>query len=115
MVHGNIAAQLMTCSSPGTCRCSGTSVTLFHSKQSHDCGPVRLMAYTSSRARWILYNSHASALKHEALGYDPRRTLVIPNGFDCSAFRPMPNSASIRNELGYRRVPLIGWSPGSIR
>jgi len=44
------------------------------------------------------------------LGYDPRRTLVIPNGFDCSAFRPDAEArASIRNELGLSDgVPLIG-------
>ncbi|HYL35399.1 MAG TPA: glycosyltransferase [Bryobacteraceae bacterium] len=71
---------------------------------------VRLMAYVSSRPRWILYNSHASALQHEALGYDPRRTVVIPNGFDCSAFRPDAEArAAIRNELGLSDgVPLIG-------
>ena len=111
MVHGNIAAQLMTVLLP---RDVPVLWNVRHSlpfpNNPMTAALVRLMAYTSSRARWILYNSHASALKHEALGYDPRRTLVIPNGFDCSAFRPDAEArASIRNELGLSDgVPLIG-------
>lgn len=36
----------------------------------------------------ILYNTHASAEQHTAMGYAPNKTLVIANGFDTQFFRP---------------------------
>lgn len=33
-----------------------------------------------------------SARQHEDIGYHPAKTVVIPNGIDCSLFRPRPES-----------------------
>jgi len=49
----------------------------------------------------IVYNSYASAGKHEALGYLRRKRIVIPNGFDTQRFKPSPESRiALRKELG---------------
>lgn len=47
---------------------------------------------------------------HEALGYDPGKTLVIPNGFDPRKFRPDPEARrSVRQELGIpEAAPVVG-------
>jgi len=49
---------------------------------------IRLSAALSSRTAAIIYCSHVAAAQHEALGFDPRRSVVIHNGIDCAEFRP---------------------------
>lgn len=49
---------------------------------------IRLGARLSRRPAAIIYNSETSAAQHEALGYAATDRHVIPNGFDCDAFRP---------------------------
>ena len=45
---------------------------------------------------------------HEALGYDARKMVVIPNGFDLTAFAPDPQARSaVRQELGLDREALL--------
>ncbi|HYM11524.1 MAG TPA: glycosyltransferase [Bryobacterales bacterium] len=62
---------------------------------------IRWLAHLSSRPVQILYNSRTSAKQHEGIGYNPRRTLVVPNGFDCEIFRPDPQARlAVRQELG---------------
>ncbi|MDT3679601.1 MAG: glycosyltransferase [Burkholderiaceae bacterium] len=62
---------------------------------------VRVGAWISSSPQGIIYNSVASARQHEALGYAAGRTQVIPNGFDCSLFRPNPSAGpALREALG---------------
>jgi glycosyltransferase involved in cell wall biosynthesis len=62
---------------------------------------IRLAARLSRRPARIVYNSHAGAEHHEALGYAPTRTVIIPNGFDTDAFAPSPDHRrSVRAELG---------------
>jgi glycosyltransferase involved in cell wall biosynthesis len=51
---------------------------------------VRLSARLSPLTAAIAYCSSESARQHHALGFDPERTVVIPNGFDCAATRPDP-------------------------
>ncbi len=73
---------------------------------------IRRMAKLSRRARAVIYNSRTSARQHEAIGYDARRTVVIPNGFDTSVYRPDARArAEIRGELnleeGTRLVGLV--------
>ncbi|MEQ9607597.1 MAG: glycosyltransferase [Kiloniellaceae bacterium] len=49
----------------------------------------------------VIANSRAGRLAHEALGYRPKRWVVIPNGFDTDRFRPDPAAATdVRKELG---------------
>jgi glycosyltransferase involved in cell wall biosynthesis len=62
---------------------------------------VRLCARLSRRvpAR-ILSCSEVSASLHRALGYNPDKMLVIPNGFDMDTYRPNPaHYAAVRAEL----------------
>jgi glycosyltransferase involved in cell wall biosynthesis len=85
MYHANLAASLVR-SAGGVRR-----PVLWNIRQSlHDVAnerpgtmaAIRLGAAMSSRADVILYNARTSARQHEAIGYDARRTRVIPNGFD---------------------------------
>jgi len=74
---------------------------------------IRSGALLSSRATRVVYNSRVSAGQHQAIGYDSRRTLVIPNGFDCEEFAPNPGAyTGLRRELGLaadlRIIGLIG-------
>lgn len=62
---------------------------------------IRLGALLSRCASGIIYNAHSSARQHEALGYTAARTRVIPNGFDCSEFKPDPGAKRwLRESLG---------------
>ncbi len=49
----------------------------------------------------IVVNARASIATHAALGYDTRKFLLIPNGFDSSHFRPDSDArARLRQQLG---------------
>ena len=78
---------------------------------------IRLSAALSSRVQAIIYNSHTSRPQHEAVRFDGRHALVIPNGFDIHRFRSSPET-----RLAFRMalqldadVPLVGmvarWHP----
>lgn len=71
---------------------------------------VRLLKHISSWPAEIVYVSRASAEQHKQFGYDARRAIVIPNGFDCETFRPRPECRkSVRASVGLaEHVPLIG-------
>ena len=49
---------------------------------------VRALARLSGVPAVIASNSEAGLAWHRRLGYRPRRTIVIPNGFDTNRFRP---------------------------
>jgi glycosyltransferase involved in cell wall biosynthesis len=62
---------------------------------------IRINARLSRRTAAILYNSAAGARDHEAIGYAPDKTVLVPNGFDLDRFRPQPDRrAEIRRSLG---------------
>ena len=62
---------------------------------------IRLGARLSHIPCRIVYNSNTSAEQHEAIGYDSRRSIVIPNGFDTTLYRPDPaRRAAERARLG---------------
>ena len=65
---------------------------------------IRIGAPLSRRVtRAVIYNSHVSARQHEELGYSADRTIVIPNGFDTTAFAPNPQARQrVRAVLGIR-------------
>jgi len=69
------------------------------------CGPLSKWS-----PRRIVYDSHASAAAHQAIGYDATKAVVIPNGFDTNVFKPDPAAArALRGELGIADdVPLVG-------
>ena len=113
LCHGNLAVQIAASFA------SRTAPVLWNIRSSLDglgtekAGTrvlTRALRRVSSRPRHIIYNSRLSASQHEQLGYDSRRTVVIPNGFDLALFRPRPECrAALRNELGLpEETPLIG-------
>jgi glycosyltransferase involved in cell wall biosynthesis len=58
--------------------------------------------------RRIIYNSRVAARQHEAIGYDARKSVVIPNGFDTEIFRPDPNRGrQLRASLGIPHGALV--------
>jgi len=62
---------------------------------------IRLGALLSRHPAAIIYNSRTAAQQHEAFGYHAGRRVVIPNGFDCQAFRPNGDARrKVRAELG---------------
>lgn len=104
MYHGNVAASL---ASSGIGRPLVWSI--HHSL--HDLASekplTRLLIRSGSRlARQrrlsrIVYCSEASRLQHEEIGYPSRKSVYIPNGFDCLRFVPDPESRQrLRAGLG---------------
>lgn len=61
--------------------------------------------------RRIICCAEAGARAHAALGYDPGRIRVVPNGYDLAVFRPNRESGfSIRVELGCgEQEPILGF------
>jgi len=58
------------------------------------------LAFLSSWPAAVLFNSEAGKQHHLRLGYRPRRSLVIPNGFDEVLFQRDPAArSSLRREL----------------
>lgn len=60
--------------------------------------------------RVIICNAESALPIHEALGYPAGKMIVIPNGFDLTAFRPDPDArVALRRELGLAEgTPLVG-------
>lgn len=58
----------------------------------------------------IVCNSEAARVNHIAFGYEASKMLVLPNGFDLTAFHPDAQArSSVRRELGLQEdAPLIG-------
>jgi glycosyltransferase involved in cell wall biosynthesis len=79
---------------------------------------IRLGGLLSRRlARQIVYCAESALRAHAAVGYDPARAVVIPNGFDTQGFRPDPVARqAVREELGIAPdAPVVGlvarWHP----
>ena len=68
---------------------------------------IRLLAKLSRSVAAISYCSRVSADQHEALGFDPSKRKIIPNGIDCDIFRPDENA-------GHRLRQRFGIPPGRI-
>lgn len=49
---------------------------------------IKMGARLSANSDQIIYNSRVSSHQHERIGYCSGRTVVIPNGFDTSVFKP---------------------------
>lgn len=69
------------------------------------CSTIWTAGLCARLSRWlpahIVCCSEASRRVHTALGYDPDRMVVIPNGFDLTLFKPdLEGGSLIRQELG---------------
>lgn len=65
-------------------------------------------ARLSRSTQGIIYNSHAAAAEHERMGFAPERTIVIPNGFDCSRFAPdRSRRTDVRSLFAIDAEPLV--------
>jgi glycosyltransferase involved in cell wall biosynthesis len=60
-----------------------------------------LLARVSGAPDVVIANSQTGKRFHESIGYDPRRWLIIPNGFDTASLRPNREAGRLRRvELG---------------
>lgn len=105
MYHGNLAAQLAntfsTRHAPVVWNIRGSICNLKDVKPA-TAAMIWLGGKLSGLPEVIINNSLASAVEHEEmLGYRSDRRVIIPNGFDTSAFVPSSEArASLRAELG---------------
>jgi glycosyltransferase involved in cell wall biosynthesis len=71
----------------------------------------RLLALSARMSRSvaaIIYNSHAAAREHEAIGFASGRATYIPNGFDCDYYKPDPDRrAHLRTLFGIPEDALV--------
>ena len=102
MYHGNLAASLASMVSPDA------GPVLWNVRHSLADAAVEtrttrailaLSARLSSRTAAILYNSQTAARQHERIGFNPARSVFIPNGFDCTSYRPDKTRRALLNEL----------------
>jgi glycosyltransferase involved in cell wall biosynthesis len=104
MYHPNIAASLAR---PWLPRQTGV---VWNIRQSlYDISKERYLTQAVIRsgrmlaphADALVNNSRVSREQHAAMGYQNRRSLVIPNGFEVEQFRPNPRArAAFRAEIG---------------
>ena len=65
------------------------------------------LKWLSGRPSKIIYNSESGRRHHEERGYDPRRALVIPNGFDIDALAAArAERVHTRRQIGMERGEL---------
>lgn len=88
--HGNLVASFVGSISQRCSVCWNIRRSLYDAKNDK----LTTRWATRAEAAWskfparIIYNSRASAEQHEAEGYPVSQAVVIPNGFDCTTFRP---------------------------
>ncbi len=115
MYHGNLAASLYRPMLPGRppllWSVRGLNATEYEPRWASRLA-FRACDWLSRTPRWIVNNSLASAMVHEAVcGYPSDRRVIIPNGFDIDEFQPRPGaSAELRQRLGVSATtPVVGW------
>jgi glycosyltransferase involved in cell wall biosynthesis len=111
MYHGNVAASLLRrLAAPRARLMWNIRCTV---RELSDYLPltqrvIRVNAWLSRRPEAVIYNSEAAVGQHEALGFRPRRSLVLPNGFDLDHYsRSEAGRSVVRRELGVRPDELL--------
>lgn len=104
MVHGNIAAWALRLFRFPRARLAWnlrlTAADAVHEKRTTRLA-TRAAAWLSRSVDLLVSNSHAGLRDHCALGYRARRSAVIPNGFNLTAFQRRPEDrARLRKEWG---------------
>jgi glycosyltransferase involved in cell wall biosynthesis len=103
MYHANVAASLMKFFFPNTPVIWNVRQTLYEINKEKPLTRfiIRLSAFLSYRADAIIYNSVTSAKQHEHFGFDPSKTIIIPNGFNSEVFCPSREKRNfVRSRLG---------------
>lgn len=111
MYHGNLTAQLASAFQLGQIpviwNIRQSLYDLRYEKKTTAL-IIRLGARLSYFPACILYNSQISAQQHESLGYQPRKTHLIANGFDLTKFTSsLAAREQIRSELGLPEKSLL--------
>jgi glycosyltransferase involved in cell wall biosynthesis len=113
LYHGSLAAQLaglfVSRKIPvfWSIHCS---ISSFEFEKRLTKAVVRMCALASRFASNIVFVSQTSRAQHAELGYNIKRSCVVPNGIDTKLFAPSKEArASVREELGLGPdTPLIG-------
>jgi len=104
MYHANLVAQFAALFAPRPVSVLWNirqSLYSLNDEKPATARAIRLGAYLSKLPSRILNNSQKSMNQHAAIGYETRRAVVIPNGFETESFVPSEESrVSVRAELG---------------
>lgn len=104
LYHGNLAALAAARLCPGRPPVLFNLRNLLHDirrEPSFTRLAIRLGGRCSRRVAVIVHNARLSVEHHARVGYPAARALVIPNGVDCTRFRPDPEAyRAVRAELG---------------
>ncbi|MBI3894238.1 MAG: glycosyltransferase [Candidatus Wallbacteria bacterium] len=104
MYHGNFAATLASWLLPRRVPVLWNVRSSLYTLANEKPGTalvIRAGAALSKSTAAIVYCSRVSASQHEAHGFAPGRSVLIPNGFDCEQLRPDPvGRESMRVALG---------------
>lgn len=111
MYHGNLAATVGRALSRARCPVLWGvhhSITGLTREKRSTRGVIRLSARLSRGTARVIFCSETSAAQHEQIGFETSRTVVIPNGFDCDAFRPRAGAgATLRRMLGVDAATIV--------
>src|SRR5205823_9275916 len=103
MYHANLASSL---AARGARRAAPVIWAIHHTDVARTKPLTRITARISAAlsSRWpaaVVVVAEAARRSHVALGFDEKRMVVIPNGFDLDTFKPDPDGrAQVRSELG---------------
>jgi len=104
MPHGNLAAYVGRAFAPTRVPVVWTvhqSLYTLRRERALTVATLQLCAAFSRAVDAVAYVSTPSRLHHAALGFAPRRELVIPNGFDVEGLaREADDGAALRREVG---------------
>jgi glycosyltransferase involved in cell wall biosynthesis len=111
MYHGNLAAQIAAAFARRPVAVVWNirqSLYSFAYEKRVTAAIIKLSAHLSNRPVKIIYNSRIAAAQHGAIGYQPQNSVVIPNGFMTSLFKPSQEARhSVRVELGIAEETLL--------
>ncbi|MGB7251805.1 MAG: glycosyltransferase [Phormidesmis sp.] len=113
MYHGNLASQIASIAPFKSVLTLWNIRNCVYTLADEKPGTAKVITLSARLSRLpasIIYNSKTSVVQHEALGYTPDKTVVIPNGFNTESLRPSPAAyRSVRDELNLEsETRLIG-------
>lgn len=101
MYHGCLAASLFASDGRPVVWGIHHSLSDIRNESAKTRALLRILGNISSRPAAIAYCGPSIADQHEKIGFSPKRRVVIPNGTDCSEFRPVDGARRrIQVELG---------------